>query len=78
MSCEFTPTVTLNLNQYEGLLNYKEYFETELDAHIQTKLDLEAMTERWKEAVKLKDEYKRELEELRRYKTKMGERYDAD
>jgi len=71
MSCEFTPTVTISLSQYEGLLRYKEYYENELAEHIQTKLDFQ-------EASKARDEYKMELDEIKRWKEKWDERQHGD
>ena len=71
MSCEFTPTVMISLSQYKGLLRYKEYYESELAEHTQTKLDLQEVSE-------ARDKYKRELDEIKSWKEKWDERQHGD
>jgi hypothetical protein len=71
MSCQFTPTVTIALSQYEILSEYQQkYFSIQED--------VELWKERYNEATKMLAEQEEELSRLRQLESWLGERFDSD
>ena len=71
MSCGFTPTVTISLEQYEILQQYRDKCFQQTD-------EIAVWMERYKEAQKMLDEQEEELSRLKQLESWLGERFDSD
>ena len=71
MSCGFTPTVTISLEQYEILQQYRDKCFQQTD-------EIAVWMERYKEAQKMLDEQETELSRLKSLEDWLGERFDSD
>lgn len=78
-------TITMSMDEYEALKKFKDEYHVLSNDYNSLQRDLELYIERWKEAVKIVDEFSKENFELRQWKIEVeekfnrwGERFDAD
>ena len=75
---DYTPTITMSLNQFESIMIYEKMYHDKEAELISAEREIALWQERYKEALKMLEDKEVEIFQLKDWKEKWEQRYDSD